>query len=72
MTKEKAKRLQEVVDRFNRRYSVGTKVRVRKDLGEVLECVVKYPAEVLGGHTPVGWFTNVGCYLLSRVSEEKQ
>lgn len=54
--------LQETVDRFNRDFPVGTKLILRKDNGEI-ETEVKAPAEVLHGHSAVGWFVGVsGCY----------
>jgi hypothetical protein len=41
---------------------VGTSVLLRKDTGEI-ETVVRSPAEVLDGHSAVGWFASVsGCY----------
>ncbi|HDZ14713.1 hypothetical protein LCGC14_1961170 [marine sediment metagenome] len=55
-------------DAFNERNPVGTSVTVIKDLGEKFETQVKYPAEVLSGHTPVVWLEGIsGCYLLNRV-----
>lgn len=56
------KTLQKIVDRFNAEFPVGTPVILRKDTGEV-ETEVRAPAEVLGGHSAVGWFRDVsGCY----------
>jgi len=56
------KTLQKVVDKFNAEYPVGTKVILRKDSGEV-DTEVRAPAEVLEGHSAVGWFVGVsGCY----------
>lgn len=56
------KTLQKIVDKFNAQFPVGTKVILRKDSGEV-ETEVRSPAEVLGGHSAVAWFTGVsGCY----------
>ena len=53
---------------FNRRNPVGKTVTVIKDLGEEIETRVKYPAEVLSGHTPVVWLDGIsGAYLLDRV-----
>ena len=53
---------------FNKRNPVGTSVTVIKDLGEQVETKVKYPAQVLSGHTPVVWVDGIsGCYLLDRV-----
>ena len=60
--------MQSKVDAFNRRNPVGTTVTVIKDLGEKFETKVKFPAEVLSGHTPVVWLEGIsGCYLLDRV-----
>jgi hypothetical protein len=62
--------LQRIVDRFNRSFPVGSRVILRKDTGEV-ETTVKAPAEVLSGHSAVGWFEGVrGCYSIedNRVS----
>ena len=57
-----AKKLQQIVDAFNRDYPVGTDVMLRKDSGFVLT-VVEAPAVILGGHSAVGWFRGVrGCY----------
>ena len=61
-----AKKLQQIVDAFNRDYPVGTDVMLRKDSGFVLT-VVEAPAEILGGHSAVGWFRGVrGCYSIER------
>ena len=60
--------MQSKVDAFNKRAPVGTNVIVVKDLGEQVETKVRYPAEVLSGHTPVVWLEGIsGCYLLNRV-----
>jgi hypothetical protein len=54
--------LLQIVDRFNRDFPVGTPVILKKDNG-IVETVVESPAEVLGGHSAVGWFRGVrGCY----------
>lgn len=54
--------LQQIVDRFNADFPVGSKVILLKDSGEV-ETEVRGVAEVLGGHSAVGWFVGVsGCY----------
>ncbi|KKL78116.1 hypothetical protein LCGC14_2028000, partial [marine sediment metagenome] len=56
------------VEAFNKRNPVGTSVTVIKDLGEPIETKVRYPAEILSGHTPVVWLVDIsGCYLLDRV-----
>lgn len=60
--------MQDKVDAFNKRHPVGSKVLVVKDLREKVETEVRFPAEVLSGHTPVVWLKGIsGCYLLSRV-----
>lgn len=56
------KTLLQIVERFNQDYPVGTPVMLKKDTG-IVETVVEAPAEVLGGHSAVGWFRGVrGCY----------
>jgi len=60
--------MQSKVDAFNQRNPVGTPVTVVKDLGEKIETTVRFPAEVLSGHTPVVWLYGIsGCYCLNRV-----
>jgi len=60
--------MQSKVDMFNQKNPVGSPVTVIKDLGERIETKVKYPAEVLSGHTPVIWLDGIsGCYILDRV-----
>ncbi|WP_437224955.1 hypothetical protein SH661x_001929 [Planctomicrobium sp. SH661] len=54
--------LQQIVDRFNRDYPVGTKLQLRKDTGWI-ETTVRDPAEVMSGHSAVAWFEGVsGAY----------
>ncbi|MHC4644186.1 MAG: hypothetical protein ACYTBJ_01695 [Planctomycetota bacterium] len=68
--KPSLKKLQAEVDRFNEECPVGTAVTVTKDLGDVVHTKVRFPAEVLSGHTAVGWFEDIrGCYLLSRAAK---
>ncbi len=53
---------------FNKKNPVGSTVTVVKDMGEEVETKVKYPAEILSGHTPVVWLEGIsGCYDLDRV-----
>jgi len=60
--------MQGKVEAFNERNPIGTEVTMVKDLGQKIKTRVRYPAEVLSGHTPVVWLEGVtGCYLLSRV-----
>ncbi len=62
MAKKSTKQLQKIVDGFNETFPVGTEVLLRKDT-EVVRTVVEAPAEILGGHSAVGWFRGVrGCY----------
>jgi len=60
--------MQSIVDAFNERNPIGTEVTMVKDLGQKVKTRVRYPAEILSGHTPVIWLEGIsGCYLLSRV-----
>jgi len=60
--------MQSKIDVFNSRHPVGSPVTVIKDLGEKIETKVRYPAEILSGHTAVVWLEGIsGCYLLDRV-----
>lgn len=55
-------RLQKIVDEFNEKYPVGTRVILRRDIGEV-ETTVEMPARILSYHSAVAWFEGVsGCY----------
>lgn len=54
--------LQRLADEFNARYPVGTKVILRRDIGDV-ETTVTGGAFVLMGHSAVAQFYGVsGCY----------
>ena len=65
---DSTKVMQSKIDIFNEKHPVGSPVTVVKDLGEKLETKVKYPAEILSGHTAVVWLCGVsGCYELDRV-----
>jgi hypothetical protein len=60
--------LQKKCDRFNDRAVVGTKVRVKRDNGDVVETTTRSAAHVLGGHTAVVFVDGIsGCYALERV-----
>ena len=60
--------MQSKVEVFNQQNPVGSPVTVVKDLGEKFETTVRFPAEVLSGHTPVVWICGIsGCYCLDRV-----
>ena len=53
---------------FNQLHPVGSVVTVIKDLGECIETKVRFPAEILSGHTAVVWLDGIrGCYCLNRV-----
>lgn len=56
------RQLQTIVDKFNLAFPPGTKVILRKDSGEV-ETTVTNRAQILSGHSAVGWFEGVsGAY----------
>lgn len=60
--------MQSKIEVFNQKHPVGSPVIVIKDLGEKMKTRVKFPAEILNGHTPVVWLEGIsGCYLLNRV-----
>ena len=60
--------MQGVCDVFNEKHPVGSSVTVIKDLGERVETSVKYPAEIMGGHSPVVWLKGIsGAHALDRV-----
>jgi hypothetical protein len=68
MKKPNQKALQKKVDEFNINYPVGTEVYITKDDGGIMQTKVKHPAEVMGGHSAIGWFENIsGCYSLDKV-----
>ena len=54
--------LEKIVFHFNEAYPVGSEVMLRKDT-ETIATKVTAPAQVLSGHSAVGWFEGVsGCY----------
>lgn len=60
---------QRIVEAWNARYPVGTRVRVRMDLGGIVETKTRSRAELLSGHTAVIWLDDiVGAYALERVT----
>lgn len=68
MKQPSLKTLQKLVDEFNAKYSVGDKVKLRKDDESIQEVTVRYPASIMGGHSAVGWFDEIsGSYCLQRV-----
>ena len=53
---------------FNEKHLVGSPVTVIEDWGERIQTKVKYPAQILSGHTAVVWLEGIsGCYCLNRV-----
>lgn len=59
---QRLKEVTQIVDSFNEQFPVGTPLLLRKDTS-VIKTVVMAPAQVLGGHSAVGWFRGVqGCY----------
>jgi hypothetical protein len=65
MRKPNQDQLQKIVNDFNAKYPVGTKVILRKDSGEV-ETEVTAPARILSGHSAVAWFEGVsGAYSIN-------
>ena len=64
---KKIEKMQKSVDVFNEICQPGDSVIVKKDNGEVVRTTLKYPAQVLSGHTPVAWANGIsGCYALDR------
>lgn len=60
---------QELCDRWNERYPIGTPVRVRKDSGAEVFTQTRSAATVLGGHSAVIWLEEIsGAYSLRRVT----
>lgn len=56
-----------MVYNFNKTFSVGDRIKVKMDNGEIKQCTIKSPATLLSGHTPVIWLNEIsGCYLLER------
>lgn len=53
---------------FNKSAPVGSRVKIKMDIGEIKVVTVKSPATILGGHTAVGWFEEIsGCYSLDKI-----
>lgn len=53
---------------FNEKHPVDASVVVIKDDGERVKTSVKYPANIMGGHTAVVWLNGIsGAYALNRV-----
>ncbi len=67
-TRISTRELQKKCDRFNDRAVVGTKVRVTRDNGDVVETTTRSAAHVLSGHSAVIFVDGIsGCYALERV-----
>lgn len=68
MKQTSLKSQQNLVEKVNSAYPVGSKVHVRQDDGSIEEWEITHPASLLGGHTAVIWTKeHVGCYLAERV-----
>jgi hypothetical protein len=69
MSKQKSlAQLQAAVDKFNSTFKEGDKLKLKDDDGNIKEVTVFADAQVLGGHSAVGWFLEInGCYSLDRV-----
>jgi hypothetical protein len=61
--------MQKKIDVFNSLIKVGETVNVKLDSGEVIQDTIRYPASIMGGHTPVAWLVNKGSYVLERVTK---
>jgi hypothetical protein len=65
---ESTKVMKSKIALFNKKHPVGASVVVVKDAGEKIETKVRYPAEIMGGHTAVVWLNGIsGAYALNRV-----
>ena len=65
--------MQAVCDAFNAKHVVGGTIRVWPGLieGEPIAVEIRYPAQILSGHTPVVYVTGGhGCIALSHVAPE--
>lgn len=67
--KPNVKKLQKLCDEFNRKYPVGTAVRLKKDfVDEPVDTKVTNEAFILSGHSAVAFFDGIsGCYHISCV-----
>lgn len=60
--------LNSLVQIFNATYKVGDIVKLKMDDDSIQNVTIQAPAQILGGHSAVGWFIEIsGCYDLSRV-----
>lgn len=65
-----SKRLNAIVERFNRKHPIGSRVRCWSGLrsGASIDTKTRSPASLLGGHTPVVWVEgHAGCISLAHV-----
>jgi hypothetical protein len=64
-TEEKAQAVL-LVEKFNRLYPVGSKVKLRlvaHPLDPIIECTVRYPGYIMKGGEPVAFFNEIsGCF----------
>lgn len=68
MTRVDMKTMQKLCDDFNARYAVGQSIRFwtgPREGNPTHEGVIRFPAEVMGGHTPVVYVEGEGCIALS-------
>lgn len=66
-------KMQAQCEAFNAKHAVGDTIRVWSGPieGEPTAVEIRYPAQVLGGHTPVVYVTGgQGCIALSHVARE--
>lgn len=64
-------KMQTACDRFNAKHAVGDTIYVWTGPieGKPVERIIRYPASILGGHTPVVYVTGGGgCIALSHVA----
>lgn len=67
--KPNLKKLQKQCDEFNKKYPIGTAVKLKKDFIDVpVTTKVRNEAFVLSGHSAVAFFDGIsGCYHISCV-----
>ena len=61
--------LEKQVNDFNQKYNVGDKVEVTKHIGvsQLFTDEIKHEATILGGHSPVVWLKEKGCYNINHI-----
>lgn len=63
--------LEDQVNYFNGRFPVGSKLKLKKDFGGIIDVTVRHEATIMGGHSAVGWFEEIsGCYSLDSIVEQ--